>query len=405
MSNNPISEAEVQKFRAETRGTAIRMHFNNAGAALPPDVMVDTVVHYLQEEACYGGYETEAKYSEQLGHVYTLIAQLINASVEEVAIVENASTGWGLVFNGLSFEPGDEVITSEMEYVSNLLGMLNAKKKYGIVIRVIPNDEHGNFQLPALEAAINDRTKLIAITHIASSTGGMMPIAAIGKIAREHNVLYLVDACQTVGHAPIDVQEIHCDMLAVTGRKFLRGPRGTGFLYVRKAIQDRLSLQILDGHTADLTSPSEFIVRNDARRFELYEKNRALILGLGKAVEYLLAIGVDRVWERIQKLSGLLRSKLGAIPGVTVHDYGDLLSGIVTFSVSGMDGIEVKRRLEEKGVNVSVAKAVSTLIFMNKHHLQNNVRASVHYYNTEAEIAELCAEISALQQGLSASPR
>lgn len=382
----PFSEKEIQQFRAETKGTTERLHFNNAGSSLPPNAVLETVVNYLTEEAICGGYETEYKYNIELNNTYALIARLINADVNEIAIVENASTAWWLAFNGIDFKTGDEIITSEMEYVTNLISFIHAQKTYGIEITVIPNDEQGNFSLSGLEAALSPQTKLIAITHIASTTGGMMPVVEIGKIARKHAVLYLVDACQSAGHVPFDVREIDCDMLSVTGRKYLRAPRGTGFLYVRKRVQDKLKLQFMDGFTTQWVSETDYKARDDARRFELYEKNRALTLGLGKAVEYALNIGVDRIWQRIQYLANTLRAQLRSIEGVTVHDFGDEQCGIVTFTVNGIDSAIVKAKLAEKQINVSVGQAKSTLFFMNKHHLGSVVRASVHYYNTEDEI-------------------
>jgi len=400
MAVTPLSEQEIQQLRAETKGTAKRIHFNNAGASLPPDVVVETVVQYLEEEAACGGYETEYKYKAQLDNTYTLIARLINAEVDEIAVVENASTAWLLAFNGIGFETGDEVITSEMEYVTNLIGLLNAQKTYGIRIRIIPNDAQGNFSLAALEDAISPRTKLIAITHIPSTAGGMTPIVEIGRIARKHNVLYLVDACQSVGQAPVNVKEIGCDMLAVTGRKYLRAPRGTGFLYVKKAVQNQLKPILIDGFTATSVTLNDFKLRDDARRFELYEKNRALTLGLGKAVEYVLNIGVDRIWQRVQLLAGIMRRQLGEIDGVTVHDTGDQKCGIVTFSVEGMESGLVKSKLAERQINVSVGKAVSTLIYMDKNHLSSVVRASVHYYNSEQEIMAMVGVLrSVMEQG------
>ncbi|WPU97788.1 aminotransferase class V-fold PLP-dependent enzyme [Mucilaginibacter sp. cycad4] len=393
---NILSEQEVQQLRAETRGTTKTIHFNNAGSSLHPDVVVDTVIDYLYEEAQKGGYETEYTYREELENTYTLIARLINARKDEIAVVENASIGWWLAFNGIDFKPGDEVITCEMEYVTNLIGLLHAQKTLGVEFKVIPNDEQGNFRLQALEDAISDRTKLIAVTHIPSTAGGMIPVAEIGKIAHRHNILYLLDACQSAGHVPLDVQEIGCDMLAVTGRKYLRAPRGTGFLYVRKEIQDKLKLFFLDGFTTQWVTETDFKPRDDARRFEVYEKSRALTLGLGKAVEYALNIGVERTWQRVQYLAGLLREKLKNINGIMVHDFGDELCGIVTFSVDGMEAATVKNKLAEKHINVSVGKAVSTLIYMNKNKLGNIVRASVHYYNTEAEIDTLCRVLEEL---------
>ena len=396
MEPNTITLKELEQFRKETRGTGKKIHFNNAGASLPPDVVVDTVVGYLQEEALLGGYETEFKYREQLEHTYQLIARLINAQPDEIAIVENASTAWGLAFNGIDFKKDDVIITSEMEYITNLLGFLHAQKKHGVIPEVIPNDEYGNFSLQALEAAITPKTRLIAITHIASTAGGMTPIAEIGKIARKHGILYLVDACQTVGQVPINVDEICCDILAVTGRKYLRAPRGTGFLYVRKQVQDQLNLILMDGYTARLTSEHDYEVRNDGRRFELYEKNRALTLGLARAVEYALNIGVDRTWQRIQQLAGSMRKQLRDMAFITVHDSGEQQCGIVTFSVNGIDSGLVKTRLAEKNINVSVGRPHSTLLYMNKNKLSSIVRASVHYYNTETEIKELCQVLMAI---------
>jgi len=392
----PLSEQEIQQFRAETKGTAERMHFNNAGSSLPPDVVLDTVINYLTEEASYGGYETEYKYNAELNNTYALIARLINADVNEIAVVENASTAWWLAFNGIDFKAGDEIITSEMEYVTNLISFTHTKKTYGVKIKVIPNDEHGNFSLSELEAAISPQTKLIAITHIASSTGGMMPVVKIGKIARKHGVLYLVDACQSAGQVPVDVREIDCDMLSVTGRKYLRAPRGTGFLYVRKTIQDKLKLQLMDGFTTQWVTETDYKIRDDARRFELYEKNRALILGLGKAVEYALNIGVDRIWQRVQYLANILRNQLRSIEGISVHDFGDEQCGIVTFTVNEIDSAVIKAKLAEKQINVSVGLAKSTLFFMNKNHLSSVVRASVHYYNTEKEIIIMCDVLRSL---------
>ncbi|NCD71517.1 aminotransferase class V-fold PLP-dependent enzyme [Mucilaginibacter agri] len=396
MNTSALSNEEVKQLRAETKGTSEKVHFNNAGASLPPDVVVDTVVNYLYEEASQGGYETEAKYQQRLDETYNLIARLINADKDEIAVVENASIAWGLAFNGIDFKPGDVIITSEMEYTTNLLGFLKAKQAHGVEIKVIPNDEQGNFSLRALEETITAQTKLIAITHIPSTAGGMIPIVEIGKIARKHNILYLVDACQTAGQVPIDVKEINCDILSVTGRKYLRAPRGTGFLYVRKEVQDKLRPLFMDGHTAQLIDENTFEIRNDGRRFEVYEKSRATTLGLAKAVEYALNIGVDRIWQRVQYLAGILRDQLRNVDGVTVHDFGAQQCGIVTFSVKGTDAQTVKNELAMQNINVSVGQARNTLIYMNKNHLTSIVRASIHYYNTGEEISKLINALLAI---------
>lgn len=398
MAVTPFSEAEIQAFRSQTAGTAERIHLNNAGASLPPDVVVNTMVDYMREEALYGGYETEAKHRPRLDNTHVLIAQLIHAQPDEIALVENASAAWDIAFNGLQFQPGDEVIVSEMEYVSNVLGLLNAQKTYGIVIKKISNDAQGNFPIPALEAAITAKTKLIAMTHIPSTAGNVLPAAAIGEVARKHNIVYLLDACQSVGHLPVDVQAIGCDMLAVTGRKYLRGPRGSGFLYVRRQMIDKLKLLFFDGATINSIDQQGFVLRPDAKRFEWHEKNPAVMLGLQKAVEYTLNIGIERIWQRIQYLAQLFRQRLGELEGVTVHDQGDDLCGIVTFSLSGTPAATIRTELAAKNINVNIGFAKSTLYYMNRKGLDGIIRASVHYYNTEEEIERVCRELEIIGQ-------
>jgi selenocysteine lyase/cysteine desulfurase len=392
MEVKPFTEAEIQAFRAETTGTAERIHFNNAGASLPPDIIVKTMTDFLQEEALYGGYEIEATYRTRLDHTNALIAQLINAHSDEIALTENASAAWDIAFNGLNFQQGDEIIVSEMEYVSNVLGLLNAQKLYGIVLKMIPNDAEGNFSIHALEAAITARTRLIAVTHIPSTAGNVLPAAAIGEVARKHNIVYLLDACQSVGQIPVDVQEIGCDMLAVTGRKYLRGPRGSGFLYVRREMLDKLKLMFFDGRTVSSVNQQGFVVRADARRFEWYEKNPAVVLGLQKAVEYALNIGIDRIWQRVQHLAFLFRQRLKEL-GAVVHDQGGELCGIVTFSLTGVTAADIRAKLAAKNINVHIGFAKSTLYYMNRKGLDGIVRASIHYYNTEEEIELVCREL------------
>lgn len=394
--SKPFTEEEIQRFRNATKGATGCAHFNNAGASLPPDVVVNIMVDFMQEEALQGGYETEAKYSDQLDYTNNLVAQLIDAQPEEIALMENASAAWDMAFNGLHFEQGDEIITSELEYASNVLALLNAQKLYGITIKMIPNDAKGNFPLHAVEAAITPKTKLIAVTHVGSTAGNILPVAKIGQIARKHEIIYLIDAAQSVGQMPVDVEAIGCDLLIGTGRKFLRGPRGTGFLYVRSQIQDKIKLMFFDGRTVNSMNQQDYEVREDARRFQWHEKNPAVTLGLQKAVEYALQTGVDRIWLRVQYLSTLLRQKLREIDGITVHDQGDDLCGIVTFSVKDKQAAEVRAKLQAKKINVSIGFAKATLYYMNRKGLDGIIRASVHYYNTEAEIEKLCSELKTL---------
>ena len=240
---------------------------------------------------------------------------------------------------------------------------------------------------------LDDKVKLIAITHVPTNSGLVQPIAAIGKIAREAGVLYLVDACQAIGQIPIDVQQVGCDMLSTTGRKYLRGPRGTGFLYVRHALIEQLEPPFLDLHAAEWVSADHYKMRPDARRFENWETNYAAKIGLGVAIDYANHIGLDIIWHRVKTLAYQLRSQLTTLPDVIVRDRGITQCGIVTFTVEGHDPEEIKRELAASHINVSVAVRSSALLDMDARKLTSVVRASVHYYNSEEEVERFCKQI------------
>ena len=377
---------DLQKVRADTPGTAHVLHFNNAGSSLMPQSVLDAVIAHLQLEARIGGYEAAAEARERVEHVYDAVATLINCSRDEVAIIENATRAWDMAFYSLLFQPGDRILTASSEYASNYIAFLQRARKTGALIEVIPNDEHGQVSLDALRNILDDRVKLIAITHVPTNGGLVQLVAAIGKIAREAGILYLVDACQSVGQMPIDVEQIGCDMLSTTGRKYLRGPRGTGFLYVRRSLLEQLEPPFLDLHAAQWISPSEYKVRDDARRFENWETNYAGKIGLGVAIDYANQLGIDDIWRRIKTLSYQLRSQLTTLPDVIVRDRGVTQCGIVTFTIEGHEPEDIQRQLAASNIHVSVAVRSSAVLDMDARKLTSMVRASVHYYNTEEEV-------------------
>jgi selenocysteine lyase/cysteine desulfurase len=213
-------------------------------------------------------------------------------------------------------------------------------------------------------------------------------VAAIGKIARAAGILYLVDACQSVGQMPIDVQEIGCDMLSATGRKYLRGPRGTGFLYVRREVLEHLEPPFLDLHAATWTARDHYEIRPDARRFENWETNYAGKIGLATAIDYAMQWGLDNIWRCTKNLAYQLRTQLTILPGVIIRDRGITQCGIVTFTVEGLDPEEIQRQLANQHTNVSVSIRSSTHLDMEARGLTSMVRASIHYYNTEEEFSQ-----------------
>lgn len=387
---------DIQRAREDTPGCHNVLHFNNAGAALMPQPVLDATIGHIQLEAQIGGYEAAGKKREQLEHTYDAIATLINCSREEVAIIENATRAWDMAFYSIPFSPGDRILTSMAEYASNYIAFLQVAQKTGAVVEAIPNDQYGQISIEKLREAIDERVKLIAITHVPTGGGLVNPAAEVGKVAREANIPYLLDACQSVGQMPIDVEKIGCDMLSATGRKYLRGPRGTGFLYVRKSLLERLDPPLLDLHAAEWVTRDRYVIRDDARRFETWETNYAGKIGLGVAVDYALQQGLDTTWRRIKNLAYTLRTRLSPLPGVIVHDRGVTQCGIVTFSVEGQEPAEIKRQLSAHAINAWTSERGSTRLDMEARGLTSLVRASVHYYNTEEEIERFCATLETI---------
>lgn len=361
-----------------------------------PQPVLEAVVGHLNLEAQMGGYEAAAQAKAAVERTYAATAALIGCDPDEIAIIENATRAWDMAFYSIPFQAGDRILTAVAEYASNYIAFLQMARNRGVQVDVIPNDASGQLSVEALQQAIDDRVKLIAITHVPTNGGLVNPAAAVGKIAREAGILYLLDACQSIGQMPVDVDQIGCDFLSATGRKFLRGPRGTGFLYVRRDRIQQLEPPFLDLHAADWIAPNQYQVRPDARRFENWETNYAGKIGLGVAIDYALEWGLEAIRSRITSLAGLLRNQLSAVPGVTVQDLGAEKCGIVSFTASTKEAVAIKPALSQLGINVSVSDVASTRLDMEARGKHDFVRASVHYYNTEAEVERFCTALAAV---------
>jgi len=365
------------------------IHLDNAGAALMPRSVLQAQIDHLQLEASVGGYEAKRLRNDVIEAVYDSVARLINCRRDEVAIVENATVGWMMAFYAIPFQPGDRILTAEAEYASNYLAYLQIARDRGVVVETIPSTASGEVCVESLEAMIDARVKLIAITHVPTNGGLVNPVEEIGAVAKAHDILYLVDACQSAGQIVLDVDAIQCDLLSATGRKYLRGPRGVGFLYVSKRVLDSLHPPMIDLYSAKWIDAGHYELRADARRFENWESNYAARLGLGCAIDTALAIGLGNIESEVTRLADSLRAQLAGIPGVSVHDIGKRKCGIVTFSLAGVDSSEVETRLRQLGINVSMTTPRSTLIDATRRELPDMVRSSVHYYNQDSELEAL----------------
>jgi len=380
---------DLERVRADTPGVAHVAHLNNAGSSLPPRQVHDAVVDHLQREAEIGGYEAARERKDRWEHTYDALARLLNAEREEIAVIENATRAWDMAFYAFRFAPGDRILTGRAEYASNWIALKQVTDRTGARIDVVPDDEHGQIDVAALESMLDEDVKLVSLVHVPTQSGLVNPAAEVGRVTRAAGIPLLLDACQSAGQLPLNVEELGCDILTGTGRKFLRGPRGTGFLYVRRGLIEELEPPLLDMRAADWQPDGTYTIRSDARRFENWETFYAGKVGLGVAVDYALDIGIEAIRARVVELAERLRAGLREIDGVALLDRGAVLAATVTFTVEGASPDEVQRRLEARAVNVSTMDASSAQLDYGPRGITESVRSSVHYYNDDSDLDRL----------------
>ena len=367
-----------------------------------PTPVIDAFRRHIELETVRGGYEAEEEAREKLNGVYTSIARMINCSAKEIALTESATASWNAVFYGIAqtFHPGDRILTSRSEYVSNMIAYFQVAERTGAQVEVVPDDATGQLDVRALEAMINNRVKLISVTHVPTHNGLVNPVNEIGQVANDYSIPYIVDACQSAGQMPLDVVQIGCDSLSATGRKFLRAPRGTGFLYVREQMLEKFPPITLDLHSATWTGPHTYELQPGARRYEMFESNIAARIGLGAAVDYAMSWGLAEIYSRIRFLADRLRVQLSSIDGVTLRDKGEEKCGIVTFTLDGIAAEKFQRLMRKKNINVGVSKRNCALTDLDEWGVESLIRSPVHYYNSDDEIDFFVNEVKNLAASL-----
>ncbi len=388
----PIDVDAVQRATPGSEGVA---HLNNAGASLATNATLDTITGHLKLEAALGGYEAAAMVTRSIESGRSAVAQLVNASPDEIAYTTSdghafTKAFWGLVVGGW-FRRGDVVAVDQLSYSSHHLALLQAKKFVGIDIVVVP----AHTDIPA-------NARAVAYTLIGTHSGAVNDLDGVAELTRARSIPFFVDACQAVGQRRVDVEQIGCDVLTTTGRKWLRGPRGTGFLYVRKDWIDHFEPVGIDGDSANWLSADEYELSTTALRFEEFETSLATRLGLCSAVEQLLALGIDDIETRVVELSNRLRRDLDRIGGVILHDGDGEKCGIVTFNVLGVDPLAIVESAASRGVNINTSTAQFARLDMDPKGLSRVIRASPHYYNDEDEIDLL---VDAVRRGRDAPSR
>ena len=380
--------SQLERWRSDTPGCTGLVHLNNAGAALMPRPVHAAVLAHLSLEQEIGGYEAAEARANAIQRSYAAMARLVGAEPRNIALAQNSTVAFAQALSAFDLGAGDIVLTSRSDYASNQIMYLSLAQRRGVEIVRAPDAREGGIDPEAVRTLIRRRRPaLVALTWIPTNSGLVQPVEAVGLICREAGIPYLVDGCQAAGQVPIDVGSLHCDYLSGTARKFLRGPRGLGFLYVSdRVLQSGAHPLLVDMHGADWTDPDAFRLTPDARRFETWEFAFALVLGLGAAAEYALEVGVNTAGRRARELADYARLKLAALPGVRVLDRGPDLCAIVTAAIAGHDTRDTKLKLRARGINTSSPHREDAVIDMDEKGTASALRISPHYYNTTEEI-------------------
>jgi selenocysteine lyase/cysteine desulfurase len=391
-------DALVKQWRDDTPGCTKQIHFNNAGSGLMPRAVLDAIVGHLNREANFGGYESADDAETAVAAAYANVAKVLGSQPRNIAVVENSTVAFFQALSAFDFKRGDVIVTTRNDYISNQLAYLSLALRYGVEVRRGADLASGGADPQSVKELLSDpRVRLLAVTWVPTNSGLMQPVEALGEIAEAAGVPYLVDGCQAVGQIEVDVAKLRCDFFSGTARKFLRGPRGIGFLYVSDRALKRGDFPLyIDMRGADWVSADSFAPAPYARRFENWEFAYSLVLGLGEAVRYALAVGVDCGGKRARELAATLRLKLGAQRGIRVLDRGSQLAAIVTIEVAGWEATELSKLLRTRGINTSASLRAYAVIDMDEKRAASALRLSPHYYNTEEEIDHVVQQLRAV---------
>jgi selenocysteine lyase/cysteine desulfurase len=384
---------DLAAVRRDTPACHRGVFLDTAGSSLPPVQVLDEVIGHLRREAEVGGYRAHDERLEDLENGYGVLAELLGCEPDEVAFTDSATRSWLAAFDAVPLSADDRVLVTEAEYAGNAIPLLRRAAEVGASVLPVPSDPTGCVDVNALRAMLDERVKLVSLVHVPTNGGLVNPVAPVAEAAHDVGALVLLDGCQSVGQVPVDAGALGVDIISGTGRKWLRGPRGSGFLMVRRAVLPRLRPRQVDLRSGTWSSPDRYELRSDARVFELWESSVADRLGLLAAVRYALALGIDSIAAAVRDRAAYLRAGLSAVPGVTVHDLGTDQCGIVSFTVDGVPPAAVMSRLAAHDVTVTVTGVTSTQYDMTRRGLPEVVRASPHYFLTPEQLDEAVAAL------------
>ncbi|MFF2022186.1 aminotransferase class V-fold PLP-dependent enzyme [Streptomyces sp. NPDC058171] len=400
-ASDPAREAlplDVTALRAETPGCRQVIHFNNAGCGLLAAPVLETMVDHLNLEAQMGGYEAAATRAAEVRGFYRETAALINTTPDNIAFAGSATHAYANALSSIPFAADDVILTTRDDFVSNQIAFLSLRKRFGVRIVHAPDTPEGGVDVAAMAALMRThRPRLVSATHVPTNSGLVSPVADIGRHCRELDLLYLVDACQSVGQLVIDVEEIGCDLLTATCRKFLRGPRGSGFLYASdRVLRAGHEPLFIDMHGARWTAPGTYEPVRTAARFEEWEFPYATVLGSAAATRYAREVGIEAIEQRTPALAARLRARLAPLPGVRLLDRGPRLAALVTFGVADWQPVPFKAAMDARGINSALSYREFAQFDFGTKGIEWCLRLSPHYYNTEEEVDHVADAVADL---------
>lgn len=370
-------------------------YFNNAGSGIMSNDTFDTIVNHMRLEMQYGAYKAAIIREKEIKEFYKYAAKLLNAeSSEEIAFIDSASRGWNLVMYGLPVTSNTSIVTLESEYGTNLLTIYDIANKTGCSVTVVKCHEDGSFDLLDVEDALSKGECILAVSHVAAQGAIENPVNELGILAEKYKAIYIVDGCQACGQIPINVQEMKCDFYITAGRKWLCGPRGTGILYVKK--ESRFPSSQIDLSTSDLVFDNNNKVVGiktveSAKRFELWEKNVASLLGLSNAIKECLNLGLPRIQDGIISNTIKIREAICNNPKLTLVGKKDAPIGNASFYTNN-EALErdIKVFFEENGFIISCMCDWDCPLFFPKNNVKYIFRITPHYYTPSEEVHEMC---------------
>lgn len=392
---------DVTAERAATPGCSGVAHLNNAGAALPTGETLAAQMEHLRAESELGGYEAAKAAADRLVDVRDAAATLLGAGRGEVVVTGSDTQSWTKAIWGLALGGGigrgQRILVDRIAYDSHYLGLVQICRLTGATLEVVESTPVGALDLDSLSGALAaGGVALAALTHVGTHRGLVNPVEEAGGACRQAGVPFFLDACQSAGQIEVDVGRIGCQVATATGRKWLRGPRGTGLLYVDSAFAESLEPPGIGWSSAIWEDAHHYRLRDGTDRFLDFEVPVAAHLALGRAIDHVLALGIEAISARIGVLAEGLRRDLSNLAGVRVHDGGERRSGIVSFTVEGVEPAAVAAAASDRGINVSVSEAPWARLDMSPPNPTAVVRASPHYYNTEEETGRLVDTVGSL---------